>query len=233
MPELCLIGPGAAGHSVATGLVAAGWELSSTLGRGDDVGGAAAGVDLVLIATPDAAIAGVAAAVAPVEGTVVAHLAGSLGPDALAPHHRRACLHPVVSMPRDDTPLAGAWFAVAGDPMAERLVRDLRGRAVVVADEHRTLHHAAATIAANHLVALLGQVARVASLAGVPLEAYLALAHGALGNVERLGPAAALTGPVRRGDEATVARHLGALPADERDAYRALADAARRLLPEA
>jgi hypothetical protein len=100
--------------------------------------------------------------------------------------------------------------------MAERLVADLGGRAVVVADEHRALHHAAATIAANHLVALLGQVARVAALAGVPLEAYLGLARGALGNVERLGPAAALTGPVRRGDEATVARHLAALPADER-----------------
>ena len=231
MPALCLIGPGPAGHSVTAGLVAAGWELRSTRGRGDEVGDAAAGVDLVLIATPDAAIAGVAAAVAPVEATVVAHLAGSLGPEVLAPHRRRACLHPVVSMPAHDTPLRGAWFAVAGDPMAERLVGDLGGRAVVVADEHRTLHHAAATIAANHLVALLGQVERVAADAGVPLEAYLALARGALGNVERLGPAAALTGPVRRGDEATVARHVAALPAEERDAYVALADAARRLVP--
>jgi predicted short-subunit dehydrogenase-like oxidoreductase (DUF2520 family) len=196
------------------------------------VGDAASGVDLVLIATPDAAIAGVAAAVAPAEATVVAHLAGSLGPEVLAPHRRRACLHPVVSMPSHDTPLRGAWFAVAGDPMAERLVGDLGGRAVVVADEHRTLHHAAATIAANHLVALLGQVERVAARAGVPLDAYLALARGALGNVEQLGPAAALTGPVRRGDEATVARHVAALPVDERDAYLALADAARRLVPD-
>jgi predicted short-subunit dehydrogenase-like oxidoreductase (DUF2520 family) len=196
------------------------------------VGDAASDVDLVLIATPDAAIAGVAAAVAPAEAAVVAHLAGSLGPEVLAPHRRRACLHPVVSMPSHDTPLRGAWFAVAGDPMAERLVGDLGGRAVVVADEHRTLHHAAATIAANHLVALLGQVERVAARAGVPLDAYLALARGALGNVERLGPAAALTGPVRRGDEATVARHVAALPGDERDAYLALADAARRLVPD-
>jgi predicted short-subunit dehydrogenase-like oxidoreductase (DUF2520 family) len=230
MPALCLIGPGRAGHSVAGGLVAAGWELRATFGRGDDVSGAAAGVDLLLVATPDPAIADVAAAVAPVDGTVVAHLAGSRGLDVLAPHRRRASLHPVVSMAERGTDLTGAWFAVAGDPLAGRVVDDLGGRAVAVADEHRTLHHAAATIAANHLVALLGQVERVAAGAGVPLEAYLALARGALANVERLGPAAALTGPVRRGDEATVARHLAALPPEERDAYVALADAARRLV---
>jgi predicted short-subunit dehydrogenase-like oxidoreductase (DUF2520 family) len=100
-----------------------------------------------------------------------------------------------------------------------------------VPDEARVLHHAAATIAANHLVALLGQVERVAAAAGVPLEAYLALARGALDNVDRLGPAAALTGPVRRGDEATVARHLAALDPGERAAYEALAAAARRLVP--
>ena len=233
MPALCLIGPGRAGHSVARGLVAGGWELRSTRGRGDDVRGAAEGVDLVVIATPDAVVADVAAAVAPVEGTVVAHLAGSLGLDVLAPHRRRASVHPVVSMPGPDTDLAGAWFAVAGDPAAAQVVAALGGRAVAVPDERRTLHHAAATIAANHLVALLGQVERVAAVAGVPLDAYLALARGALDNVERLGPAAALTGPVRRGDEATVARHLAALPPAERPAYEALAAAARRLVPDA
>jgi predicted short-subunit dehydrogenase-like oxidoreductase (DUF2520 family) len=76
-------------------------------------------------------------------------------------------------------------------------------------------------------------VERVAASVGVPLEAYLALARGALDNVGRLGPAAALTGPVRRGDEATVARHVAALDPSERPAYEALADAARRLVPQA
>lgn len=230
MPALCLIGPGRAGHSVAGGLVAAGWELRATFGRGDDVVTAAAGVDLVVIATPDAAVREVARAVAPVERAVVAHLAGSLGTDVLAPHRRRVALHPVVSMPARDTELAGAWFAIAGDPLAERLVVDLGGRAVPVADDRRALHHAAATIAANHLVALLGQVERVAAAAGVPLEAYLSLARGAVDGVAQLGPAEALTGPVRRGDEETVTRHLAALPPEERPAYEAMAAAARRLV---
>lgn len=228
-----VVGLGRAGGSVAAGLVAAGWVLAGSLGRGDDLAAAASGVDLLLIATPDGVVADVAAAVAPDPTTVVAHLAGSLGLGVLAGHARRGSLHPLVSMPSPDTPLRGAWFAVAGDPLVASAAADLGGRAVPVADEDRVLHHAAATIAANHLVALLGQVERVAAAAGVPLEAYLSLAEGALANVARLGPAAALTGPVRRGDEVTVARHLAALDPSERPAYVALADAARRLVPGA
>lgn len=229
MPKFRLIGPGRAGRSLAAGLTAAGWEAAGELGRGDDVVAAGVGVDAVVIATPDPAIAAVASALRPVGTTVVLHLAGSLGLEVLAPHRRRAAVHPIVSMPTERTPLAGAWFAVTGDPLADRMVADLGGRSVRVADDDRVSHHAAATIAANHLVALLGQVERVAATAAVPLAAYLALARGALDNVERLGPAAALTGPVRRGDEATVARHLEALDASERPAYEALAAAARRL----
>ena len=86
-------------------------------------------------------------------------------------------------------------------------------------------------IAANHLVALLGQVERVAASIGAPLDAYLDLARGSLDDVADLGPAAALTGPVRRGDTATVERHLAALPEEERAAYAALAAEAGRLCP--
>jgi predicted short-subunit dehydrogenase-like oxidoreductase (DUF2520 family) len=161
---------------------------------------------------------------------VVAHLAGSLGLDVLAPHQRRAAIHPLRSIPTPDTDLSGAWFAVAGDPIAERVVADLDGHVVVVADDHRDSYHAAACIASNHLVALLGQVERVAAAAGVPLAAYLDLVRQTVGNVVVLGPAGALTGPVRRGDEATVARHLAALDPAERPAYEALAAAARTLM---
>ena len=65
---------------------------------------------------------------------------------------------------------------------------------------------------------------------GVPLEAFLALVRGTVDNVAALGPAAALTGPVARGDWATVERHLAALPEDERPAYEAMVDQARRLV---
>ena len=93
----------------------------------------------------------------------------------------------------------------------------------------RVRYHAAACVASNHLVALLGQVERLAAHAGVPLEAFLPLVRGTVENVADLGPAAALTGPVARGDLETVARHLDELPDDERDAYRALVVEARRL----
>ena len=106
----------------------------------------------------------------------------------------------------------------------------LDGHRVVVDDEHRAAYHAAACIASNHLVALLGQVERVAATAGVPLAAYLDLVRQTVDNVAALGPVEALTGPVRRGDDATVARHLAALDPSERAAYEALADAARRLV---
>jgi predicted short-subunit dehydrogenase-like oxidoreductase (DUF2520 family) len=228
--RLRVIGPGSAGSSFARALAAAGWGVAPPVRHGDDVAGSATDVDLLVIATPDAAVAAVAAAVVPVATTVVAHLAGSLGLEALAPHARRAAIHPLRSIPSPETDLTGAWFAVGGDPLAGRVVDDLGGHRVVVADEDRAAYHAAACIASNHLVALLGQVERVAATAGVPLEAYTDLVRQTVDNVAALGPAGALTGPVRRGDEATVARHLAALDPSERAAYEALAAAARRLV---
>lgn len=108
----------------------------------------------------------------------------------------------------------------------------MNGRWFEVADADRPLYHAAAAVASNHLVALLGQVDRIAGSIGVPPEAYLDLARASLENVARLGPSLALTGPVARGDWDTVARHLAALDPSEHDAYRALAAAARRLVDE-
>ena len=233
MPAARVIGPGRAGLSLARALDGVGWHVEPALGRGDRVDAAAEGVDLLVVATPDADVARVASAVRPVPTTVVAHLAGSLGLDALAPHERRAAIHPLVALPDPATGAArlasGAWFAVAGDELAGAVVAALGGRSVEVADSHRALHHAAAVIAANHLVALLGQVERIAAVTGVPLDAYLALAEAALADVTAFGPAAALTGPVARGDTATVRRHLAALDPSERPAYAALAGAAHRL----
>ena len=230
MPTLRVIGPGRAGTAMSRALAAAGWTVAAPVRHGDDVRAAAVGTDLLLIATPDAAVADVAGAVGPVATTVVAHLAGSLGLDVLAGHERRASIHPLVSIPTGDTDVRGAWFAVAGDAMAERVVADLEGRCVTVDDEHRAAYHAAACIASNHLVALLGQVERVGRSAGVPLEAFLALARQTIDNVAAVGPHDALTGPVRRGDRGTVERHRAALADDERCAYDAMVQQAQRLV---
>lgn len=233
MSRLRVVGAGRAGGALALALGRLGWSVEPPLGRGDDLSGAAHEVDLLVLATPDPVIPEVAAAVEPDPAGVVAHLAGALGLEVLGAHPRPAALHPLVALPDAETGAArladGAWFAVAGDPIVERVVADLGGHAFTVADADRARYHAAAAIASNHLVALLGQVERVAP-AGVPLEAFLALVRGTVDNVAALGPAAALTGPVARGDQDAVERHLAALPEGERAAYEAMVAQARRLL---
>ena len=233
MQSIRIIGPGRAGTSLAAALSAHGWDVVGFLGRHDDVTDAAQGVDILVIATPDDAVASTAAAVAPQAGTTVLHLSGSLGLDALAPHPRRAALHPLVPLPNAAVGAArlasGVTFAVSGEPVARLLALSLGGRVVEVADADRAVYHAAACIAANHVVALLGQVERVAASAGLDLEAFLPLTRAAVDDVAALGPRLALTGPAVRGDWDTLSRHLDALPAPERPGYQAGAALATRL----
>jgi predicted short-subunit dehydrogenase-like oxidoreductase (DUF2520 family) len=234
--SLRLVGPGRAGRSLASALVDTGCDLRAVSGRGDDLTAAAEGVDVVIIATPDGAVADVAAAIRPVETTVVLHMSGALGLDVLAPHPRRASLHPLMPLPSAEVGRvrlrSGITFAVAGDQMAAALGRSLGGRCIEIDDDHRAAYHAAACIAANHLVALLGQVERVASSAGLDVDAFVPLALAALGDVADLGPAAALTGPASRGDEATLIRHREALAPDEIAGYDAGVALVRRLAAE-
>lgn len=221
---------------MALALSEVGWRVHPVLGRAStaaEVSGAAADVDLVLIATPDAAVAEVAAAIQPASTSVVAHLAGSLGLSAVASHPQPAALHPLVALPDAAVGarrlLAGGWFAVAGDALVEQVVADLGGRAFQVADNDRAAYHAAAVVASNHLVALLGQAERIASKAGVPFAAFIDLVRATVDNVDELGPAAALTGPAARGDHETIQRHLEAVDPAERAAYTELSRQARRL----
>lgn len=232
-----VIGDGRAGGALATALRRAGWSIDGPLDRSFDPTVVARRTRLLVLAVPDAAIRDVAMAVRSGDA-VLAHLSGSLGLRAMPLHTSVAAIHPLVALPDADRgadALRGATFAITADTDAARAVADdvvtaLDGRVVSVADEDRVVYHAAAAMAANHLVALLGQVERIADEIGVPLDAYLDLARGALDDVAAVGPAAALTGPVARGDWDTVARHLAALPDAERVAYSAMADAARRLV---
>jgi predicted short-subunit dehydrogenase-like oxidoreductase (DUF2520 family) len=152
----------------------------------------------------------------------------------LAPHERVAALHPLVTLPDPAVGAArlgsGGYFAVAGDQAVTELVVALGGRTLAIPADARAGYHAAACMASNHLVALLGQVQRVAASVGLPLEAFLPLAQGALDDVGKLGPAAALTGPVARGDLATIERHRQVLDPAELGGYNAGVDLARRLV---
>jgi predicted short-subunit dehydrogenase-like oxidoreductase (DUF2520 family) len=205
-----------------------------------EVADAGRDADLVVIGTPDAAIADAAAALAPGlrPGALVVHLSGACTGAELEklrvdrPDVAVGSLHPLQSLPSVElgiSRLPGSWCAVDGPDDVERLALSLGMRPFRVDDAQRAQYHAAATIASNHLVALMGQAVRVADAAGVPPEALLPLVRATLENVTAVGSAAALTGPVARGDADTVSRHLDALAPDERAAYRALAAEALRL----
>lgn len=229
-----IVGRGRAGGSMALGLAAAGWSVEHISGRSADLADAGRDVDVVILAVPDAAIGSVAERIEPSDAAVT-HLAGSLGLDVLGPHPRRAAVHPLVALPDAELGarrLRGAWFAVAGDDVADAIVDAFAGRSFVVADDDRAAYHAAAVIASNHLVALMGQVERIGAIVGAPRSAMIDLARGSLENVAAIGAVAALTGPIARGDAETVQRHRAALPEDEVALYDALADAARRLVEE-
>lgn len=201
------------------------YRVVGFLGRGDDLFSAAEGVDVLVLAVGDDAIAEVAGRIAPNPSCLVLHLSGSRGLDVLAGHPRRAAMHPLAPLPDAQVGArrlrSGLTFAVAGDPQVLDLVDALGGRPVPVRDEQRAAYHAAASVAANHVVGLLGHLEQLAAAADLPLEAFLPLTRAAVEDAAQLGPAAALTGPASRGDWQTLERHLEAIPEAERAAYRA------------
>ena len=225
MAQVLIIGAGRAGSSLARALRDVGCDVEGPVGRGYDLTTIAAAITTIVIATSDDAISSVAAKIPSSERRLVVHLSGSLGVDALAPHPRRASLHPLVPLPTTELGAqrltSGITFAVAGDTQVQELVSVLRGKVLDVDDDDRVRYHAAACVAANHVVALMGHVERIAASAGLPLEAFLDLTRAAVDDVARFGPRNALTGPVSRGDWATLDRHVDSLDPSERASYRA------------
>jgi len=228
-----LVGPGRAGRSFEAALTEVGWELVEVFERGDDLSAAAEDVDVCLIATPDSAIEGVASAISSTDA-VVMHVSGATPLSALGVH-RAAGLHPLVSLAEPNQgaiDLRTAHFAVAGDPVAREIAEQLSGRWFEISDDNRVLYHCAAVIASNHLVALLGQVERLASSIDVPFEVFAPLIQSSIDNTNEFGASAALTGPAARGDSETIEAHRRALRerhGDELASYDALVELAERL----
>lgn len=201
--------------------------------------------DTVLLTVADTQIQPVAAALAraaPALRAPVLHCSGVLDAEILTPlaalGSPTGSLHPLVAVAdpvRDAERLVGAWFGVEKAPAREaarRLVAALGGRELAVDRGGKALYHAAAVFASNHLVGVMAVAERLAAEAGIEpaagRAALGALARGALDSVARSGPAAALTGPLVRGDAATLKLHLARLSTPDAELYSVLA---RSLLP--
>jgi predicted short-subunit dehydrogenase-like oxidoreductase (DUF2520 family) len=178
------------------------------------------------------------------EAHVVLHLSGVQGQEALGPLvSSRAALgsfHPlqtIVEAEQAPERLRGAWAAVEGMPRAvetgEQLARDLGMRPFRIATKAKPIYHAGAVFASNYLVVVEAVAQRLLRHAGLTdADAWAALrplVEGTFENLTRLEPREALTGPLVRGDTATILRHLESLAIDDAKLYRALGRAALEL----
>lgn len=191
---------------------------------------AASAGNLLMLATIDRVLEGTARKIAArarfEPGAIAFHCSGALPADAIGALRAQGAavgsLHPLqtfASPAQARLLLPGSTFAIEGDRGTAAalfaLARLAGGRPVRLAAEEKALYHAAAAVASNctvavaHLAgALLGTLPSFARNPAAPLWPLL---HGTLGNLERLGSARALTGPIVRGDAATVRAHVAAL----------------------
>jgi predicted short-subunit dehydrogenase-like oxidoreductase (DUF2520 family) len=260
--RIILAGPGRAGMSLALAFRDAGHELVGVLGRGsageasrrletaelswDELLPAA---DLLVISVRDDAIGDIADRLAPraIGVGAAVHVSGSMPVGVLAPLADVGLpiggFHPLQSLPDPDTGvtrLSGAWVGVtAQDPDLHaglvELGRSIGMIAFDLAAGARALYHAGASAAANYVVGSLALAERLFAAAGVPWEAAVPLVEAVVKNAIELGPDHALTGPIARGDVATVEQQRAAvrettpdLEADFVDIGRAVAHLAGR-----
>ena len=201
-PRLAVVGCGRLGAALAPALREAGFDVEGPLGRGADPPGA----DAVLLCVPDAEIAAAAAVISP--GPLVGHCSGAAGLELVAPHEAFS-LHPLMTVTERGADFAGAGAAIAGSTqpalgLAENLATALGMRPVRIADGDRAAYHAAASMASNFLVTLEAAAEHLASAVGVDRSYLVPLVRAAVENWAAEGPERALTGPVARGDEATI-----------------------------
>jgi predicted short-subunit dehydrogenase-like oxidoreductase (DUF2520 family) len=237
LPALAIVGAGRVGSSLAAAAERAGIEVSLA-GREDALATCRA-AGAALLCVPDGAIADAAAivseAVPPLE--LVGHVSGSTALEELAPAATAGAatfsLHPLQTVPDPRAELTGSPCAISGSSVealgfARALALRLGMKPFAVAEQHRALYHAAACLASNFLVTLEESAAELLEAAGARAgrELLTPLVLRTAANWSERG-GEALTGPIARGDRATVERHLEALRASAPELlelYRALAE---------
>ena len=228
--EVAIIGRGRMGEALAAALDDAGIPVRGPLRRGATGEGAA----IVLLCVPDREIATAAKLI--VGDPVVGHVSASAPLDLLAPHERFG-LHPLLSVVGRGADFEGATCAIDGSTeralaIARALAERLGMKPRVIAAEQRALYHAAASAASNFLVTLEGMAERLAAQVGLERAALVPLVRATIDNWAARGAAAALTGPIARGDEETAAWQRAAVAASAPDLvplWDALATGTREL----
>ncbi|HKW62148.1 MAG TPA: DUF2520 domain-containing protein [Candidatus Acidoferrum sp.] len=267
---LAIVGAGRVGRALGRRLRELGWKIGVVVTRSEassrravrfiGAGKPHAGLtrnvlvsNVVLIATPDDAISGVADELARMGGEelrrkIVLHTSGGQDSRSLAPLKEFGAaigsLHPLQTFSGVGVPdLAGKVFAVEGDVVAVRaarqIARALGGSPVQIGAGKKVLYHAAAALSAGHVLALVEAATQLLISLGMKrteaTRALLPLTRQVLDNFERVGPRAAWTGPLARGDYKIVASHLRALQDSQEEvalAYEALNHLAARILAQ-
>ena len=221
------------------------------IGAGKPYGGLTRRVLLsrvILIATRDDIISSVARELArmggeELHGKIVLHTSGAQDSRALAPLKEYGAavgtMHPLQTFSGVGVPeLEGRVFAVEGDVIAGRAAREiaraLGGSPVRIAGDKKILYHAAAALASGHVLALVEAATELLISLGIrrseAVRALLPLTRQVLDNFERMGPRAAWTGPLARGDYKIVEAHLREWQKEAAQAYDALNRLAARVL---
>ena len=215
------------GRSVSTARAAV-----RVIGAGQPLGGPTHQVlnsRVVLITTPDSAIEGVAKNLAQLGGSewsgkVVLHTSGALGSSVLQAladlGAATGSMHPMQTFSNQNIPdLANCIFGIEGGPAALRVARKMAhqmgGVAVRLSGANKAAYHAAGSFACAYVLALMEAATRLLMTQGFKrrqaMRALLPLTRQTLDNFERVGPLAAWTGPLARGDFSTVEKHVKAL----------------------
>ncbi len=241
--NIAIYGPGRAGGALALAFGAAGHHVTHILGRDPaavaqldamvETSGSAP--DLLVLAVTDDAIPTITprmveSAGLPMSVPAVVHVSGAVPVAALDSWSEVGTLtgsfHPLQTLPNPSVGaehLAGSFIGITADePLATilgDLARTIGATPIRIDDAHKPLYHAAAAAAANFVVASLAMSERLLATAGVDRSAIRPLVEAIVENSFALGPGDALTGPIARGDVATVERQLLAVREHAPDLY--------------
>lgn len=239
-PRIGFVGAGHVGAVLAPAFHNAGWPVTAVASRDEakrneltalvpgsrgfaEPNAVLDEADVIFLTVPDDALPALAAELHLYSGQALVHTSGALPAAVLAPAQAAGTsvgsFHPLVAFADRELALAslvGATIALEGDPSILPLLADLAesigARPVRLPEGTKTAYHAAASLAAGGVVALLDALAEIGAQSGfdeaTALSIYLPLTRQALANAEALGTAQALTGPVLRGDAGTLRAHL-------------------------